>query len=133
MRVEAVERADTPRVQAGEEESRVERWTAQAHCGVQAGGEDCGGDVVICALPHERAECPLEPLLGQEAERWRGLGASPIVNVHIVYNRRVCDLQFAAGVGTPVQYLFDRSEAAGLIVQGRAVMDSIWRYRCLAP
>ncbi len=30
------------------------------------------------------------------------------------YDRRVCDLRFAAGVGTTVQYVFDRSEAAGL-------------------
>ncbi len=81
---------------------------------VRAGGEDLEADAVVCALPHERASALLEPLLGEEASRWRGLGASPIVNVHIVYDRRVCDLQFAAGVGTPVQYVFDRSEAAGL-------------------
>lgn len=81
---------------------------------VRAGGQDLDADAVVCALPHERASALLEPLLGKEASRWSGLGASPIVNVHIVYDRRVCDLQFAAGVGTPVQYVFDRSEAAGL-------------------
>jgi squalene-associated FAD-dependent desaturase len=81
---------------------------------VRAGGEDLEADAVVCALPHERASALLEPLLGEEASRWSGLGASPIVNVHIVYDRRVCHLQFAAGVRTPVQYVFDRSEAAGL-------------------
>ena len=81
---------------------------------VRAGGEDLETDAVICALPHERASVLLEPLLGEEASSWGGLGASPIVNVHIVYDRRVCDLRFAAGVRTPVQYVFDRSEAAGL-------------------
>ena len=81
---------------------------------MRAGGEDLEADAVVCALPHERASALLEPLLGEEASRWSGLGASPIVNVHIVYDRRVCDLRFAAGVGTPVQYVFDRSEAAGL-------------------
>ncbi len=81
---------------------------------VRAGGEDLEAEAIVCALPHERASALLEPLLGEEASRWSGLGASPIVNVHIVYDRRVCDLQFAAGVGTPVQYVFDRSEAAGL-------------------
>jgi uncharacterized protein with NAD-binding domain and iron-sulfur cluster len=30
-----------------------------------------------------------------------------------VYDRPVCEQPFAAGVGTPVQYLFDRSAAAG--------------------
>jgi hydroxysqualene dehydroxylase len=85
---------------------------------VRAGGEELVADAVVCALPHERAGALLEPLLGEEASRWSGLGASPIVNVHIVYDRRVCDLQFAAGVGTPVQYVFDRSEAAGLTLTG---------------
>jgi monoamine oxidase len=71
-------------------------------------------DAVICTIPHARAATLLEPLLGADARRWGGLGKSPIVNVHIVYDRRVCDESFAAGVGTPVQYVFDRSEAAGL-------------------
>lgn len=90
------------------------RVEAIEHLRVRAGGEDLEADAIVCALPHERASALLGPLLGQEASRWSGLGASPIVNVHIVYDRRVCDLQFAAGVGTPVQYVFDRSKAAGL-------------------
>jgi len=36
------------------------------------------------------------------------------VNLHIVYDRRVCELPFAAGQDTPIQYLFDRTDAAGL-------------------
>ena len=48
------------------------------------------------------------------AARAAGLGDSPIVNLHVVYDRRVCELPFAAGVGTPVQYVFDRSEAGGV-------------------
>jgi hydroxysqualene dehydroxylase len=81
---------------------------------VRAGGVELQADAVVCAVPHERASGLLAPLLGARAESWQGLGASPIVNVHIVYDRRVCGLGFAAGVGTPVQYLFDRSDAAGL-------------------
>jgi uncharacterized protein with NAD-binding domain and iron-sulfur cluster len=61
-----------------------------------------------------RAAGLLEPLLGEAATRWEGLGESPIVNVHVVYDRRVCDVGFAAGVGTCVQYVFDRTEAVGL-------------------
>jgi uncharacterized protein with NAD-binding domain and iron-sulfur cluster len=41
-----------------------------------------------------------------------GLGSSPIVNVHVVYDRRVLDEPFAAGVDTPVQYVFDRTPDA---------------------
>lgn len=79
--------------------------------------EEVVADSVICAIPHTRAATLLEPLLGaDETERWLRLGESPIVNVHVVYDRRVCDLPFAAGVQTPVQYVFDRSEAVGLSV-----------------
>jgi len=41
---------------------------------------------------------------------WPGaLGTSPIVNLHVVYDRPVLEQRFAAGVDTPVQYLFDRT------------------------
>jgi uncharacterized protein with NAD-binding domain and iron-sulfur cluster len=36
------------------------------------------------------------------------------VNLHVVYDRRVTDLPFAAGVRTPVQWLFDRTQSSGL-------------------
>jgi hypothetical protein len=70
-------------------------------------------DAVILALPHTRAAGLLEPLLGSGAQRLLGLGTSPIVNLHMLYDRPVLDEPFAAGVGTPVQYLFDRTAAAG--------------------
>jgi squalene-associated FAD-dependent desaturase len=84
------------------------------------GGETSGGDgelrragAVVLAVPHARAATLLEPLLGGEAERLRRLGSSPIVNLHVVYDRPVLEQPFAAGVGTPVQYLFDRTAAGG--------------------
>jgi len=49
-----------------------------------------------------------------DAGRWDGLGASPIVNVHVVYDRRVTDLPFAAAVESPVQWVFDKTRPAGL-------------------
>jgi squalene-associated FAD-dependent desaturase len=70
-------------------------------------------DAVIVALPHMRAARMLEELLGGTARRLQRLGVSPIVNLHVLYDRQVCSEPFAAGVGTPVQYLFDRSAAAG--------------------
>jgi squalene-associated FAD-dependent desaturase len=44
----------------------------------------------------------------------RALGTSPIVNVHVVYDRPVTDLPFAAAVGSPVQWMFDRTRSSGL-------------------
>jgi squalene-associated FAD-dependent desaturase len=110
------------RVDAGFE---VERGTGAARAEpddeepVQAGdakadtGDGLGADAVIVALPHARAAGLIEPLLPRHAQAIRGLGSAPIVNLHIVYDRVVCEQPFAAGVGTPVQYLFDRSAAAG--------------------
>jgi hydroxysqualene dehydroxylase len=86
---------------------------------VEAAGEDSqaldelSAEAAVVALPHARAATLLEPLLGEPARALRGLGSSPIVNLHVVYDRPVCDERFAAGVGTPVQYLFDRTAAAG--------------------
>ncbi len=71
-------------------------------------------DAVIVALPHARAASLIESLDPCVAAGARGLRDSPIVNLHVVYDRRVCELPFAAGVRTPVQYVFDRSEAGGV-------------------
>ncbi|HEX3692998.1 MAG TPA: FAD-dependent oxidoreductase [Solirubrobacteraceae bacterium] len=88
---------------------------------VSAAGVELVADAVVCAIPHTRAADLLEPLLGErEASRWRRLGVSPIINVHVVYDRTVCDLPFAAGVETPVQYVFDRTEAVGLDADRRS-------------
>ncbi len=79
------------------------------------GGEDGGlsADAVIVALPHARAAGLIEALLPRQAATLREIGSSPIVNVHVVFDRVVCEEPFAAGVGSPVQYVFDRSAAAG--------------------
>jgi hydroxysqualene dehydroxylase len=90
---------------------RVERLERAAAGFVVNDGDT--GDAVIVALPHMRAARLLEGLLGEQALRLERLGVSPIVNLHVVYDRPVCSEPFAAGVGTPVQYLFDRSAAAG--------------------
>jgi len=71
-----------------------------------------GADAVVVAVPHDRAAglLPAEALRGAH---WPGqLHSSPIVNVHVVYDRRVLAHRFAAGVDTPVQYVFDRTPAA---------------------
>ena len=78
-----------------------------------SGSERVEAQAAIVALPHDRAGSLLEPLLGPNAGMAAPLASSPIVNLHVVYGERVLEQPFAAGVGTPVQYLFDRSAAAG--------------------
>jgi squalene-associated FAD-dependent desaturase len=98
------------------------RWRAQRVAAGRAGrleveataGDGVDADAVIVAVPHQRAGALLPDGALPAPERLARLGASPIVNLHVVYDRRVTDLPFAAGVGTPVQYVFDRTRGAGL-------------------
>ena len=62
---------------------------------------------VIVAVPHYAA-ADLVPELDVD-----GLGASPIVNLHVHYDRRVLDEPLAAALDSPVQFVFDRTEASG--------------------
>jgi squalene-associated FAD-dependent desaturase len=79
---------------------------------VEFGAGTLHADLALVAVPHERAAGMLPArALDQPIER---LGSSPIVNAHLIYDRRVTDHAFAAGVGTPVQWLFDRTEESGL-------------------
>jgi uncharacterized protein with NAD-binding domain and iron-sulfur cluster len=41
------------------------------------------------------------------------LGTSPIVNIQFVFDRKVTDLVMAACVDSPIEFVFDRSDAAG--------------------
>jgi hydroxysqualene dehydroxylase len=66
-------------------------------------------DALVLAVPHDEAAA-----LVPELEPVGGLGFSPILNVHVVYDRRVMDDAFVAGFGTPVQFVFDRTASSGL-------------------
>ena len=74
-------------------------------------------DGVVLAVPPEAAARLLPAgaaAPGPGPERWRELGASPIVNVHVLYDRQVTSLPFAAAVDSPVQWVFDRTGPSGL-------------------
>jgi len=77
-------------------------------------------DAVVLAVPHEAAArlIPRGALPSATVDGWAGLGASPIVNVHVIYDRRVTDLPFAAAVDSPVQWVFDRTRISGLSRSG---------------
>jgi squalene-associated FAD-dependent desaturase len=95
------------------------RWRAERVVPAAAGwsiegvGERVTADAAIVAVPHDR----LAALLPQGAlaapERLNELGTSPIINLHVAYDRRVTDLAMAAAVRSPVQFAFDRSESSG--------------------
>jgi squalene-associated FAD-dependent desaturase len=76
--------------------------------------ESVTADGVVLAVP----SAPAAKLAGDagvaDAPGWEGLGASPIVNVHVRYDRQVTDLPFVAAVDSPVQWVFDKTQIAGL-------------------
>jgi squalene-associated FAD-dependent desaturase len=70
--------------------------------------------------PHPKTEPQPETEPKPEPEPTTGpepttrLGHSPIVNVHVVYDRTVLPEPFIAAVGSSVQWVFDRTAASGL-------------------
>jgi squalene-associated FAD-dependent desaturase len=52
------------------------------------------------------------------------LGTSPIVNVHLVLDRTVTDLQIAACVDSPIQFVFDRTASSG-VTSGQCLAISL--------
>ena len=76
---------------------------------------DVAADAMICAVPHTAAQALLPAAAVDLPPNWAAaLGSSPIVNIHVVYDRRVLHEPMRAGVGTEVQWIFDRTAAAGL-------------------
>ncbi|HEY6275157.1 MAG TPA: hydroxysqualene dehydroxylase HpnE [Streptosporangiaceae bacterium] len=74
-------------------------------------------DGVVLAVPPETAArlMPADaPASHPGPAQWRELATSPIVNVHVIYDRRVTRLPFAAAVDSPVQWVFDRTGPSGL-------------------
>ena len=84
------------------------------------GGEVILADAVVLAVPHEQAAKLIPPgaLPAETVDGWAGLGAAPIVNVHVIYDRKVMDVPFAAGVDSPVQWVFDRTRISGMHARG---------------
>ena len=80
-----------------------------------AGGDVIRADGVVLAVPPDVATrlAPQGPSRNGSGH-WGDLGSSPIVNVHVIYDRRVTRLPFAAAVDSPVQWVFDRTGPSGL-------------------
>ncbi|HYY80611.1 MAG TPA: hydroxysqualene dehydroxylase HpnE [Actinomycetes bacterium] len=81
---------------------------------LRAAGRRLAAAAVVLAVPHGQAARLLPAAALPQPGRLTRLGDSPIVDVHVVYERPVTDLAFAAGLGTPVPWVFDRTAASGL-------------------
>jgi squalene-associated FAD-dependent desaturase len=62
--------------------------------------------------------------LASELHLAERLGTSPIVNIHFVLDRKVTDLKMAACLDSPIEYLFDRTDASG-VTSGQCLVISL--------
>jgi squalene-associated FAD-dependent desaturase len=71
-------------------------------------------DGVVMAVPPARAAQLLPAEAGLDPAVADRLGSSPIINLHVIYDRRVLEQPFATGIDSPVQWVFDRTTGSGL-------------------
>ncbi|MBD9722252.1 hydroxysqualene dehydroxylase HpnE [Streptomyces caniscabiei] len=81
---------------------------------VEVPGETLDADAVVLAVPQRETHDLLPGGALDEPGRLLEIGTAPILNVHVVYDRKVLGRPFFAALGSPVQWVFDRTEASGL-------------------
>ncbi|MCZ7456788.1 hydroxysqualene dehydroxylase HpnE [Streptomyces sp. WMMC940] len=81
---------------------------------VTAGTGRLAADAVVLAVPQREAHALLPEGALDDPDRLLGIGTAPILNLHVVYDRRVLRRPFFAALGSPVQWVFDRTDASGL-------------------
>ena len=79
---------------------------------VAAGGQRMDAGAVILAVPHDVVGDLVPPDTVARQSELADLGISPILNVHFVFDRQIMDVPFTAALDSPVQFVFDRTEAA---------------------
>ncbi len=84
-------------------------------CGVQTSAGVVKGDWYVSALPSYDLTAMLPPNLAEDGffARANGLSYSPIVDVHIWYDRPVMDEAFCGFVDSPLQWVFNKTRMRG--------------------
>ncbi|MFF3323861.1 hydroxysqualene dehydroxylase HpnE [Streptomyces sp. NPDC002889] len=81
---------------------------------VDVDGERLDTDTVVLAVAQRDAHALLPEGALEDPDRLLDIGTAPILNLHVLYDRKVLRRPFFAALGTPVQWVFDRTEASGL-------------------
>lgn len=93
---------------------------------VRTARAEYAADEVVLATPPDAAEKLLPEGAIATPSGWaERLGTSPILNLHLVFDRKVMDGPFVAGVGTPIQWVFDRTGTSGLSGDGQYLAVSV--------
>ncbi|MFJ5220077.1 hydroxysqualene dehydroxylase HpnE [Streptomyces sp. NPDC088354] len=93
-------------------------WEVEAETG-PGRGERVTADVVVLAVPQQEAHGLLPAGALEDPGALLRIGTAPILNVHVVYDREVQRQPFFAALGSPVQWVFDRTEPSGLTGGGQ--------------
>jgi squalene-associated FAD-dependent desaturase len=94
--------------------SRVEAVRGGSSPAVRVAGDWIDADAVVFAATHEDAASLLPPEAGLDPTALQKLGRSPIVNLHVVFDRRVTEQPLLAGIDSPIEWIFDRTDSSGL-------------------
>ena len=89
------------------------RWS------VGTDGERFAADTVVLAVPQGDTHRLLPDGALDDPGRLLELTDAPILNVHVVYDRKVLRRPFFAALGSPVQWVFDRTASSGLQGHGQ--------------
>ncbi|WP_418961543.1 hydroxysqualene dehydroxylase HpnE [Streptomyces tritici] len=88
------------------------RWT------VRTESETYDADAVVLAVPQREAHGLLPEGALDDPDRLLDIGTAPILNLHVVYDRKVLRRPFFTTLGSPVQWVFDRTDSSGLLSGG---------------
>ncbi|MYY07038.1 MULTISPECIES: hydroxysqualene dehydroxylase HpnE [unclassified Streptomyces] len=86
---------------------------------VDTGAERIEAETVVLAVPQRETHGLLPEGALDAPDRLLDIGTSPILNVHVVYDRKVLKRPFFAALGSPVQWVFDRTATSGLTGPGQ--------------
>ncbi|MGR8007148.1 hydroxysqualene dehydroxylase HpnE [Streptomyces hypolithicus] len=93
--------------------------TAHGRWEVETPAERIEADAVVLAVPQDETHALLPDGAVDDPDRLLDIAVAPILNVHVVYDRKVLRRPFFAALGTPVQWVFDRTQASGLLGRGQ--------------
>jgi squalene-associated FAD-dependent desaturase len=82
-------------------------------------GERLTADVVLLAVPQRETHALLPEGALADPDALLRIGTAPILNVHVVYDREVLRRPFFAALGSPVQWVFDRTGHSGQAAGGQ--------------
>ncbi|WP_171166880.1 hydroxysqualene dehydroxylase HpnE [Streptomyces sp. I05A-00742] len=88
-------------------------WHVDTETGPGA-GERLDAATVVLAVPQRETHALLPDGALPDAGRLLEIGTAPILNLHVIYDRKVLRQPFFTALGSPVQWVFDRTHSSGL-------------------